>query len=149
AAPVRAGDRVRLGATGPTAEIVDLPAPEPEPSPDSAEGLGATVRAAPQHLALLRGSRGSERFAVGPGGVIGRDPAPAGFPPPHPPRPAPPPPRPAGGRPRPPARPRQRHRPLRQRPPPPPPGRAQPRRPHRHRPLLPGVRRRRPGQPVA
>jgi ABC-type multidrug transport system ATPase subunit/pSer/pThr/pTyr-binding forkhead associated (FHA) protein/ABC-type multidrug transport system permease subunit len=76
--PVKAGDRIRLGFTGPTVEIVALPPLAPTPPGDAkpapAEAPGATVLAAPQHLVLLRGSFGAERVPIGRGGVIGRGP---------------------------------------------------------------------------
>ncbi|MBX9578896.1 MAG: FHA domain-containing protein [Gemmataceae bacterium] len=68
--PVRDGDRVRLGATGPTLEISALsrtPAAEPPAR------FGETVQATDAHLSLLRGTARADRFAVGAGGVIGRE----------------------------------------------------------------------------
>jgi ABC-type multidrug transport system ATPase subunit len=78
--PVKAGDRIRLGITGPTVEIVALlplaETPQPglrvEPEGAPADGPGATIQAGPQHLALLRGSLGTQRMPIGQGGVIGR-----------------------------------------------------------------------------
>ena len=67
--PVRAGDAVRLGYTGPTLEVLALEADPPPP----AGGFGETAQADAGHLAMLRGSARSERFEVGPGGVIGRE----------------------------------------------------------------------------
>lgn len=75
---VKAGDRIRLGVTGPTVEIVAVPPPsaeKPGPAPkpvDPTGEYGATAQAGPQHLALLRGSRGIVRMPIGTGGVIGR-----------------------------------------------------------------------------
>jgi ABC-type multidrug transport system ATPase subunit/ABC-type multidrug transport system permease subunit len=76
--PVRAGDRIRLGFSGPTVELVALgkaaavapaaAAPSPAPNGDS----GATAQAGPQHLALPRGSARAATMVVGKGGVIGR-----------------------------------------------------------------------------
>jgi ABC-type multidrug transport system ATPase subunit len=75
--PVKVGDRIRLGVTGPTVEIIAIPLTESAPStgrPEPAGGFGATVQAGPQHLALLRGSASAERMEIGQGGVIGRGP---------------------------------------------------------------------------
>jgi ABC-type multidrug transport system ATPase subunit len=69
--PVKAGDRIRLGVTGPTVEVVALSAPVLTPEPP-APSFGATVQAGPQHRALLHGSRGTERMPVGRGGILGR-----------------------------------------------------------------------------
>jgi pSer/pThr/pTyr-binding forkhead associated (FHA) protein len=71
ASPVKAGDRIRLGFTGPAIEILDI-------QPTSQDGrisadFGSTVQADARHLALLRGTGRTERFALGTGGVIGRD----------------------------------------------------------------------------
>jgi pSer/pThr/pTyr-binding forkhead associated (FHA) protein len=66
AAPVRAGDAVRLGFTGPTVEVFGLEA-DPDPAADR------TVQAGAEHLALLRGTARAERLVVGAGGVIGRE----------------------------------------------------------------------------
>jgi ABC-type multidrug transport system ATPase subunit len=73
--PVKAGDRIRLGVTGPTIEVVAVEEPAKEPGPEEkpAEEYGTTQQATPQHLALLRGSLGAERIEVGEGGVIGRE----------------------------------------------------------------------------
>jgi len=86
-APLKVGDRIRLGHTGPTVEIVAIEAPQaksaPPPKPTGAgkaveptqaeEGFSATVQADRQHLNLLRGSLAAERFEVGTGGLIGRE----------------------------------------------------------------------------
>jgi ABC-type multidrug transport system ATPase subunit/pSer/pThr/pTyr-binding forkhead associated (FHA) protein len=70
-APVRAGDRVRLGLTGPTVEILAI---EPVGSSVAvAPNRGLTVQADYRQMALLRGTAGAMRFVVGAGGVIGRD----------------------------------------------------------------------------
>ncbi len=66
AAPVRPGDAVRLGFTGPTVEIGTLDA-DPDPDADRTLAAGA------EHLALLRGTARVERLPVGAGGVIGRE----------------------------------------------------------------------------
>ena len=66
AAPVRPGDAVRLGFTGPTVEIGSL-ADDPDPDADRTLAAGA------EHLALLRGTAKVERLPVGAGGVIGRE----------------------------------------------------------------------------
>ncbi len=72
-APVRAGDRIRLGVTGPTVAILAI-SPSVESAPARAGGFGQTVQADTRHMALLRGSARAERFELGKGGVIGRDP---------------------------------------------------------------------------
>lgn len=81
--PVKAGDRIRLGVTGPTVEIVAIPSlNEPARStrkPGPADDAGATVQAGSQHLGLLRGSAGTERIEIGKGGVVGRGPAEVDF----------------------------------------------------------------------
>jgi predicted component of type VI protein secretion system len=73
--PVRAGDRVRLGITGPTIAIVAIE-PAPKQGLTTGDGFGQTVQAGVRHLALLRGSAQADRFQLGSGGVIGRT---AGF----------------------------------------------------------------------
>jgi ABC transport system ATP-binding/permease protein len=74
---VKVGDRVRLGFTGPIVEIAHLEVPVASvPVEDS----GATAQAEPEMLALLKGTATApERFAVGAGGVIGRDQGNAAF----------------------------------------------------------------------
>src|SRR5205807_2290164 len=54
----------------PTVELVALPAPGTVAAPPA--DSGATAQAAPQHLALLRGSAGAATMPIGTGGVIGR-----------------------------------------------------------------------------
>src|SRR5579871_35308 len=86
-APLKVGDRIRLGPSGPTVEIVsvetsgaksvravkpDMPV-EPTQLDEPAGGYGATVQAGSQHFNLLRGSLAAERIEVGRGGVIGRE----------------------------------------------------------------------------
>jgi len=69
--PLRAGDRVRLGITGPTVEILVIePTGPAAPAPSS---HGKTVQADYRQMALLRGTAQAKRFDIGPGGVIGRD----------------------------------------------------------------------------
>jgi len=69
--PVRAGDRVRLGITGPTIEILSIgPTSRAAPAPSS---HAKTVQADYRQLALLRGTGQARRVDVGSGGVIGRD----------------------------------------------------------------------------
>ncbi len=65
-AALKIGNRIRLGFTGPTLEIVSV---EDQPS----EEFGATAQADARHLNLLRGSLVAERFEVGGGGIIGRE----------------------------------------------------------------------------
>ena len=74
--PIRAGDRIRLGFSGPTVELVVLAAPARPvaPPPPPAADSGATAQAGPQHLALLRGSAQAAAMPIGKGGVIGRNP---------------------------------------------------------------------------
>ena len=69
--PIGVGDRVRLGFTGPTIEIIALESPT-TPGLTPIES-GETVQADIRHLALLRGTGQVERFEIGGGGVIGRD----------------------------------------------------------------------------
>jgi ABC-type multidrug transport system ATPase subunit len=69
--PVKAGDRIRLGFTGPTVEILAIE-PASQDGRTSAD-FCSTVQADARHLALLRGTARSERFELGAGGVIGRD----------------------------------------------------------------------------
>jgi pSer/pThr/pTyr-binding forkhead associated (FHA) protein len=65
--PLKAGDRIHLGFSGPMVEVVSAQAlasasvPKVEPADDYAK----TQQAAPQHLALLRGSLGARRMEVG------------------------------------------------------------------------------------
>ena len=66
---IQAGDRLRLGLTGPTIEFFSI---EPMPRA-SADGSGTTVQADARHLAMIRGTLGTQRFELGSGGVIGRD----------------------------------------------------------------------------
>src|SRR5581483_6698125 len=63
---LKVGDRIRLGFTGPTVEIVSL---EVAPS----EEFSATIQADSRHLNVLRGSLAVERFVIGGGGIIGRE----------------------------------------------------------------------------
>jgi ABC-type multidrug transport system ATPase subunit len=70
---VGVGDRVQLGYTGPSFEILELEAAH------SPQDFGASVQADGAQLALPRGSAQVDRFEVGTGGVIGRDAASAQF----------------------------------------------------------------------
>jgi len=70
---VKAGDRVKLGYTGPTIELLSIEAAAP-PQVAAPDGSGKTVQADARHLALLRGTLGAKRIEIGKGGVIGRDP---------------------------------------------------------------------------
>ena len=70
--PIWPGDKVTLGASGPT---IDLLAIEPA-GPDGGETTpqrSQTFRADVRHRALLRGSESAERFEIGGGGIIGRE----------------------------------------------------------------------------
>jgi hypothetical protein len=69
--PVKVGDRIRLGFTGPAIEILAIQ-PASQDGRISAD-FSSTVQADSRHLALLRGTGRTERFAPGAGGVIGRD----------------------------------------------------------------------------
>ena len=70
-ATVRPGDKVRLGVTGPTIEILAMePTARAGPAPSS---HGKTVQADYRQMALLRGTAQARRFDIGKGGVIGRD----------------------------------------------------------------------------
>jgi ABC-type multidrug transport system ATPase subunit len=79
--PLKVGDRIRLGYSGPTVEILAVQATAPRPIPPaksagtkrSGEAYSSTVQADPQHLMLLRGSMAAQRFEIGSGGVIGRE----------------------------------------------------------------------------
>ena len=72
---IQAGDRLKLGYTGPTIEVISIEARPPAPQPGN-EGAAAlqTLQADSRHVALLRGSAGAKRIELGTGGVIGRDP---------------------------------------------------------------------------
>jgi ABC transport system ATP-binding/permease protein len=70
--PVRAGDRVRLGTTGPTVEILAIESTRLI-ALAAASGHGNTVQADFRQMAMLRGSALARRFEIGSGGVIGRD----------------------------------------------------------------------------
>jgi ABC-type multidrug transport system ATPase subunit len=65
--PVKVGDRIRLGYTGPTVELVTV-----DPPPARGADFALTAQAAPEHLALLRGSARATSMPVGLGGIIGR-----------------------------------------------------------------------------
>ncbi|MFO0961038.1 MAG: FHA domain-containing protein [Isosphaeraceae bacterium] len=67
-APLRPGDSFRLGYTGPTIGVVAIE------SDSSGLGFESTQVADARQLAMLRNSMGVDRFEVGEGGVIGRDP---------------------------------------------------------------------------
>lgn len=66
--PLKPGDRIRLGFTGPVITVQAMPALEPP------KDFGQTVQPDSADLALLRGTAESEEFELGSGGVIGRDP---------------------------------------------------------------------------
>ncbi len=70
---IQSGDRVKLGYTGPTIELVSIESAPQSPQPD-ADGSGQTMQADPRQLALLRGTLGTKRIEIGGGGMIGRDP---------------------------------------------------------------------------
>jgi ABC-type multidrug transport system ATPase subunit len=63
--PVRVGDRIRLGYTGPQIEILAV---ETAPRAEFEE----TARPDARHMALLRGSVGTRRFDLASRGMIGR-----------------------------------------------------------------------------
>jgi pSer/pThr/pTyr-binding forkhead associated (FHA) protein len=92
-AALKVGDRIRLGYSGPTVEILGTEAPRSKPVSAAkpatpaelqVEGSGATVQAGPQHMNLLRGSLAAQRFEIGSGGIIGRDKGTVQFPLDHP-----------------------------------------------------------------
>jgi ABC transport system ATP-binding/permease protein len=70
--PVKVGDRIRLGFTGPAIEILAIH-PAPQNGPIAVQDFGSTVQADSRHMALLRGTAQVRRFELGSGGVIGRD----------------------------------------------------------------------------
>ena len=73
AVTLRVGDRIRLGMSGPTVEVVSLAALRtPKHAGNDAEKGSGTVRASPEQLAEMRGSADVARMRVGHGGVIGR-----------------------------------------------------------------------------
>ena len=65
-ATIKPGDSIRLGLAGPTLYVLTLESDEPTTE--------RTIQAGAEHLALLRGSATADRFVVGSGGVIGREP---------------------------------------------------------------------------
>jgi ABC-type multidrug transport system ATPase subunit/ABC-type multidrug transport system permease subunit len=82
ASPLKVGDAIRLGVTGPTVEVVALTAPDatpPQSKPSTPAAEGGTILAGPQHLALLRASAAAAPMVIGKGGVIGRAGGPAEF----------------------------------------------------------------------
>ena len=87
-AQVRAGDRVRLGLSGPTIQVVAVEAPAPKPPvtppavptlvppapPPLPKDWGSTVAADVNDLAALRRTVDTKlRVTVGDGGILGRD----------------------------------------------------------------------------
>ncbi len=77
ATPVRVGDRIRLGFTGPAIEILAIqPASQDGRTPAD---FSSTIQADSRHLAQLRGTARAERFELGTGGIIGRDAAAAQY----------------------------------------------------------------------
>ncbi len=74
---LKVGDRIRLGYSGPTIEIVNVDEsqqPARSVSEDEPSGeYGSTVQADARHLNLLRGSLAAERFEIGDGGILGRE----------------------------------------------------------------------------
>ncbi len=69
---VKAGDRIRLGYSGPAIEIVAINALSESEPIDFCSSSG-TLQANSRNLALLRGTVESKRFELGTGGMIGRD----------------------------------------------------------------------------
>jgi ABC transport system ATP-binding/permease protein len=71
--PVRAGDRIRLGITGPAFEILSIASAGADGAAAPVPDFGSTVQADTRQMAFLRGTAQSRRFEIGSGGVIGRD----------------------------------------------------------------------------
>jgi ABC transport system ATP-binding/permease protein len=69
---VKAGDRIRLGSTGPVLEVLSLSADGPTP-PVEGDSTDATIRAGESHMKMLRGTAAARRFPLDDGGVFGRD----------------------------------------------------------------------------
>jgi ABC transport system ATP-binding/permease protein len=67
---VNVGDRVRLGFTGPTITVVSLE--HAQDVPRVGGRIDSTVKVDTRHMAMLRGTLGSQRLTIGKGGVIGR-----------------------------------------------------------------------------
>jgi ABC-type multidrug transport system ATPase subunit len=65
--PLRPGDRIQLGYTGPIVQVLISQTLEPPKSSSQ------TVKADVAHLSLIRGTAEAERFEIRSGGVIGRD----------------------------------------------------------------------------
>ena len=70
AQPIKAGDRVRLGVTGPTMTILTITSTQDGSS--SPVRFDSTMQVDSRHMALLRGTAAARRFQIGKGGVIGR-----------------------------------------------------------------------------
>jgi ABC transport system ATP-binding/permease protein len=69
--PVKVGDRVRLGVTGPTFTILAIVDSQDGRSTDVR--FDSTIQVDSRHMALLRGTAAARRLEVGNGGVIGRN----------------------------------------------------------------------------
>ena len=76
ATALKVGDKIRLGYSGPTVEVLDVEAPRGKSAPpgqpaapsepaDPVEGYGTTVQADSEHHVLLRGSFAAQRFEIG------------------------------------------------------------------------------------
>ena len=76
--PIKAGDRVRLGFTGPNIVVLSIE-PDRSSTTPPPRRFDATVLADSRHIALLRGTARAQQFELGKGGVIGRDAATAQF----------------------------------------------------------------------
>ena len=81
---LKVGDKIRLGYSGPTVEVLGVEAPRgvaappgqavaPSEPAEPVEGYGATLQADAEHHVLLRGSLAAQRFEIGRGGTIGRE----------------------------------------------------------------------------
>jgi ABC-type multidrug transport system ATPase subunit len=69
AAAIKPGDVVRLGFTGPAIEVLALGADGVAAPKD----FGTTVQADAPQMNLLRGTAAADQFAVGGGGILGRE----------------------------------------------------------------------------
>ncbi len=72
--PVKVGDRIRLGFTGPTITIVALSTVAPNSKPlDRQSPSTAATQLAVNASEILRGTKTTRKIVIGQGGTIGRD----------------------------------------------------------------------------